>query len=38
VEGSYENGTESLGSIRYLEVLKKLHNWHFLMKSSAARS
>jgi hypothetical protein len=38
VEGSYELLNEMSGSIKFWEVLKKLHNWVLLKKCSATWS
>jgi hypothetical protein len=35
VEESCERGNEPAGSIKYGEVLEKLHNWQLLKKGSA---
>jgi hypothetical protein len=35
MEGSCEDGDETLGSIKCWEVLEWLHNWHLLTMGSA---
>jgi hypothetical protein len=35
VEGPFEYGNESLGSLQFWEILEYLHNWRLLKKDSA---
>jgi hypothetical protein len=36
VEGSFEHGNGTSGSVKYWEVLEELHDWRFLKKGSAS--